>query len=84
MAVINRREIDLAADRGPRTIQIIIAIGILTTTVVIARLISRKLQKTKWNASDYTIVLGLMGCWALTAVTIVGTDIQPSGKARFG
>ena len=62
--------VDLTADRGPEIIRNTAAVASLATVVVIARLVSRRIQKSKWNLSDYTIVVGLIGCWALTAVVI--------------
>lgn len=79
-----RREINIAANHKFKDTRIIIVLGVLTTVIVIARLMSRKLQKARWNASDYTIVLSLVGCWALTALNIVGTIFQSRGKAHIG
>lgn len=68
-----RLGVDLQADRGPEIIRITTAVGVLTTLVVAARFTSRRLQKAQWNASDYTVALGLVGCWALTGAVISST-----------
>lgn len=60
----------LEASRGPEIIRSTAAVAVLATLAVIGRLISRKLQKKQYNASDYTICFGLIGCWGLTAIVI--------------
>lgn len=62
--------VDLGANRGPAIIRSTAAVAALATVIVIARLISKKIQKAKWNLSDYTVVLGLIGCWGLTGIVI--------------
>lgn len=60
----------LEASRGPEIIRSTAAVAVLATLAVIGRLISRNLQKKQYNASDYTICFGLIGCWGITAIVI--------------
>lgn len=60
----------LEASRGPEIIRSTAAVAVLATLAVIGRLISRNLQKKQYNASDYTICFGLIGCWGVTAIVI--------------
>ena len=62
--------VDLSADRGPEIVRITVAIAVLTTIVVVLRLISRRIQKAKWNAADYTIIVALVGCWGETGAVL--------------
>lgn len=71
MAVNPPPGVDLQADRGPDILRSTVAVAVSATMAVTARLISRRLVKANWNGSDYTVVLGLVGCWALNAVTIL-------------
>ena len=63
--------VDLSANRGPEITRTTAAVATLATIVVISRLVSKKLQKAAWNASDYTIVAALAGVWGMTAVVIL-------------
>ncbi|MCJ1261267.1 hypothetical protein MMC22_001131 [Lobaria immixta] len=70
MAATLSSEVDLGADRGHAIIRYTTAVAVLATVIVIARLISKRLHKTNWNSSDYTVVLGLAGCWGMTGIVI--------------
>jgi hypothetical protein len=73
--------VDLTADRGPEIIRSIAAVASLAALIVIGRFVSRKIQKAQWKASDYTIVLGLFGCWGMTAAVIT-SETSPLGAKR--
>lgn len=53
----------LKDNRGPVINRVTAIVGALGTLAVIGRLISRKLKKSSFDASDYTIILGLVFGW---------------------
>ena len=64
--------IDLNANRGPQIIRVAVALLIVSTLAVICRLIARRLKKVKLIASDYTLLLALLGVWLADVNAIVG------------
>lgn len=70
MAQNVRPGVDLRANRGPEIIRYTSVVAVLATFAVVGRIISRKIQKTTWDASDVMIVLGLIGCWGETVTVI--------------
>lgn len=44
---------------------------VLSSVAVLARLISRRLQKAELIASDWTIVVGLLGAWATDIAILI-------------
>ena len=59
-------------NRGPEVRRIAAIFAVLGTSTAIARLISRKLQKSNLHASDYTIMLGLLVAWGQAALVFIG------------
>ncbi len=60
------------ADHGPEINRVTAIFAVLGTSAVVARLISRKLQKIHLHATDYTVILGLLVAWGLAAVNFIG------------
>ncbi len=81
MAVNIRPGVDLATDHGPDIIRYTAVFAVFATVAVIGRIVSRRIQKAKWNASDFMIGLGLVGCWAETA-TVMASMIRCSLNAK--
>ena len=59
-------------NHGPEINRIAAIFAVLATSAVLARLISRKLQKSNLRASDYTIILGLLIAWGQAALIFTG------------
>ena len=59
-------------NHGPEINRIVAIFAVLATSAVIARFISRKLHKSNLNASDYTIILGLLLGWGDAALIFIG------------
>lgn len=70
MAVQLPPRVDLDTDRGPELVRNVAAVAALATLAFVARLISKKLLKAKWSASEYTIAFGLVGSWAQSSIVI--------------
>ena len=59
-------------NHGPEINRIAAIFAVLATSAVVARLISRKLQKSNLHASDYTVILGLVTAWGQAALIFIG------------
>ena len=59
-------------NHGPEINRVAAVFGALGTLAVVARLISRKLQKSYLRASDYTIMLGMLFAWGPTITIFIG------------
>ena len=62
-------------NHGPEIKRIAAIFTVLGTSAVVARLISRKLQKSNLHASDYTIMLALLVAWGQAATVFIGIFI---------
>ena len=69
-------------NRGPEVKRIAAIFTVLGTSAAIARLISRKLQKSNLHASDYTIMLGLLVAWGQAALVFIGIFILLFDQAK--
>ena len=67
-------------DHGPEINRVAAIFTALGTLAVVARLISRKLQRSKLHASDYTIILGLLFAWGQAALVFFGDLILLSDQ----
>ena len=63
-------------DHGPEINCVAAVFASLGTSTVIARLISRKLQKLNLHVSDYTVILGLLVAWGQAALIFIGNLIS--------
>ena len=59
-------------DHGPEINRIAAIFAVLGTSAVVARPIARKLTKSRLQASDYTIMLGLLFAWGQAAAIFIG------------
>lgn len=62
-------------NHGSKVNRIAAIFTIVGTSAEVARLISRKLQKSNLHASDYTIMLGLLVAWGQAALIFTGIVI---------
>ena len=62
------------ANHAPEINHVAIIVHILATSAVVARLISRKLQKIHLRATDYTIILSLFLGWGKATDTFIGNS----------
>ena len=59
-------------NHGPEINRITAVFAAFGTSAVVARLISRKIQKSNLRASDYTVMLGLLFAWGDAALIFIG------------
>ena len=64
-------------DHGPEINRVAAIFTALGTLAVVARLFSRKLQRSNLHASDYSIMLGLLVAWGQAALVFIGYLILP-------
>ncbi len=62
--------LNLEENQGHQIQRSVIAVTILATLSLTGRLVCRKSKKADWIASDYMIIIGLVGAWAISGVTI--------------
>ena len=72
MAAMLTPGVDLTDDRGPQVIRIVVACSVLSGLAFAGRIVSRKLMKADFLASDYLIALGLLGAWLISGSGIWG------------
>ena len=58
--------------RGPEAIAVVSVFSAVAAVTVGLRIISRRIKKADWLASDYTIVLGLVGSWIVSGLVLAG------------
>ena len=64
--------INLKDDLSGAIIRPAIAMIVVTALFVVARLISRKLKKARWNASEFFILVSFVGCLTYAIFVIYG------------
>lgn len=69
-------------DHGPEINCVAAVFASLATSTVIARLISRKLQKLNLHVSDYTVMLGLLVAWGQATLIFIGNLILLSDQSK--
>ena len=67
--------VNLQDNRGPEIVKAVAIPAALAATAVACRLISRRLKHLELKASDYTIIIGLLGAWAAGGGLIAGKTI---------
>ena len=75
--------VDLHEDRGPAAIKVIVALFVLATVAVVCRLIARRMKKATLIASDYTLLLALLGQLVTSIVAITGKSTIVLIISRF-
>ena len=64
--------VNLQDNRGSEIIRAVAIPAALATIAVFCRLVARRLKHLDLRASDYTIILGLVGAWAIGGGLIAG------------
>ena len=68
--------VDLQDNRGPEIVRAVAIPAALAAIAVVCRLVSRRLKHLDLKASDYTIILGLLGAWAVGGGLIAGKKMR--------
>ena len=63
---------NLDDDLGPTAIASSMAVAALAGLALVARLLSRRIQKTTFCASDALVILGLLCSWAVSGILVYG------------
>ena len=61
-------------NRGPEAIAVVSVFSAVAAVTVGLRIISRRIKKADWLASDYTIILGLVGSWTVSGLVLAGQN----------
>ena len=64
--------VNLKDDLGGAIIRPAIAVVVVVAFFVAARLVSRKLKKADWNASELFVVISFVGCLIFAALDVYG------------
>ena len=64
--------IDLKADRGDAIIGAVMACAVLSALAVIARLISRRIMRTRLTLSDLLVIIALLSSCAISGLDAHG------------
>ena len=67
---------EMQDNRGPEIIRAVAIPAALAAVAVFCRLVARRLKNLDFRASDYTIVIGLIGAWAICGGLIAGKTIH--------
>ena len=65
-----RPGVDLTEDRTGEVIGAVLACAVLAGIAVAGRLASRKILKAKFSLSDYLVVLGMLGGWTFSGLSV--------------
>ena len=64
--------IDLKADKGDAIVGAVMACAVLSALAVIARLVSRRIMRTRPTVSDLLVVIALFCSWAISGLDVHG------------
>ena len=67
---LSLRDVDLNANKGPVVLQTLTPCMILAGLAVFAQFLSRQIKKQILTVSDYLIIVGLMGSWAVLTIVL--------------
>ncbi|MDI1489698.1 MAG: hypothetical protein OHK93_000896 [Ramalina farinacea] len=62
--------IDLKADKGDAIIGAVMACAVLSALAVIARLVSRRIMRTRPTVSDLLVIIALLCSWAISGLDV--------------
>ena len=75
--------VNLDDDRGPQLMKSVVACCVLSGLAVAGRLVSRKIKKSKFKASDYLVTAGLVGSWVISGITTIdGEQLGSNSQLR--
>ena len=75
--------VNLNDNKGPLAIRSVISCSVLAGFAVLGRFLSRRLVKADLWTTDFLIAIGLIGAWALSALTVWGRMRACNCKSTF-